>query len=148
MRRRLRSPPKATQAGAAALTPLVDAMTILLVFLLKSYSVDPPVRPDDTDFQLASTASEQPVGPATDIDVTSDGIYVDGLRTASSEYYSQKEEALIRELYDAMQGRTVKTVNVRADGKTPYRLLGKVMFTLQQAGVEGVSLVAQSRSGL
>ena len=148
MRRRLRSPPIAPNNGAAALTPLVDAMTILLVFLLKSYSVDPPVRPDDSGFQLANTASEQPVGPATDIDVTADGIYVDGLRTASSVYYRDRDDALVRELYDALQGRSTKTVNVRADGRTPYRLLGKVMFTLQESGVERISLVAQSRAGL
>jgi biopolymer transport protein ExbD len=123
-------------------------MTILLVFLLKSYSVDPPVRPDDSGFQLASTASEQPVGPATDIDVTADGIYVDGLRTASSAYYRDRDDALVRELYDALQGRSAKSVNVRADGRTPYRLLGKVMFTLQESGVERITLVAQSRAGL
>lgn len=134
--------------GSAALTPLVDAMTILLVFLLKSYSVDPPVRPDDSDFNLAQTAGEQPVGPGIDIDVTQDGIYVDGIRTASSAFYREHEDVLIRELYDRLQARAGGTVNVRADGRTPYRLLGKILFTLQESGVEQISLVARSRSGM
>lgn len=148
MRRRLRRPARHSPTGAAVLTPLVDAMTILLVFLLKSYSVDAPVRPDDENFRLAFTATEQPVGPGTDIDLTSDGIYVDGQRTASSTFYLEHQDVLIRELYDRLQTHPGGIVNVRADGRTPYRLLGKVMFTLQQAGVEQISLIAQSRAGL
>ena len=147
--KRLRSPrPRATGTGSGALASLVDIITILLVVLLKSYSVDAPVRPDDPDFRLATSASDSPVGPAIDIDVTADAIYVSGRRTASSGYYLEHEELLIEELYARLQGQAGRAVNVRVDGAIPYALVRKVLFSAREAGVERLTIVAQSRAGL
>ncbi len=146
MRRLRTTRPRPTAAGVLA--PLVDIITILLVVLLKSYSVDAPVRPEDPDFRLPLSASESPVGPAIDIDVTQEAIYVSGLRTAASSYYLEREDLLIEELYARLQGQAGRAVNVRVDGEIPYLLVRKVLFSAREAGVERLTLVAQSRSGL
>ena len=61
MRRGLR-PLRAVSSGTnplyAALAPMVDVLTILLVFLLRTWSTDPPVRPDDPSFQLPLSVEE------------------------------------------------------------------------------------------
>ena len=55
MRRLTKPARKKADFGAAALAPMVDMLTILLVFLLKSWSTDPPVRPDDKSFALPTS---------------------------------------------------------------------------------------------
>ncbi len=147
--RRLR--PAARWGGGTAhpgLAPLVDVVMILLVFLLRAYSVDPPVRPDDPGFQLPTSASEDPVGPALAVDVTMSEIAVEGIRTAATGYYDTHEDELVEELYVRVQGRGSDEVNVRVDGDVPYRVTRKVLFTCQQAGAERLTLVARSRAGL
>lgn len=136
------------QASVGPLAPLVDVITILLVVLLKTYSVDAPVRPEDPDFALALSASEEPVGPAIDIDVTTQAIYVSGQRTAGSSYYLEHDDLLIEELYTRLQGQAGRAVNVRVDGSIPYALVRKVLFSAREAGVQRLTIVAQSRSGL
>ena len=44
--------------------------TILLVFLLKSWSTDPPVRPNDASFALPSSTSDSPVSSVRSLDLT------------------------------------------------------------------------------
>jgi len=126
----------------------VDVITILLVFLLKSYSVDLPVRPDDPDFHLPGSASESPVGPAIDIDVTPEAIYVSGQRAASTVYYLEHDELLVMELYSSLQGQAGHSVNLRVHQDIPYLLVRKLLFSAREAGVERLTLVARSRAGL
>ncbi len=139
---------RARRPFVGPLAPLVDVITILLVVLLKTYSVDAPVRPDDPSFSLPLSASETPVGPAIDIDVTVDAIYVSGQRTAASTYYLEHEDLLIEELYTRLQGQGGRAVNVRVDGGIPYALVRKVLFSAREAGVQRLTLIAQSRTGL
>jgi biopolymer transport protein ExbD len=140
--------PRRRAGTSGPLAPLVDVITILLVVLLKSYSIDAPVRPDDPSFSLPLSASEQPVGPAIEIDITAEAIYVSGLRAAASSYYLEHDDLLIEELYGRLQGQAGRAVNVRVDGDIPYALVRKALFSAREAGVERVTVVAQSRSGL
>lgn len=142
-RRRATAPP-----GLGGLTPLVDVITILLVFLLRSYSTDPPVRPDDPTFELPMSALEEPVGPALEVDVTPSLIAVDGVRAADTGYYADHGDELVEELYVRVQAVGAGAVNVRVDGDVPYRVTRRVLFTCQQAGAERLTVVTRSRAGL
>lgn len=147
--RRLRKKKGATGpgTGAAALAPMVDMLTILLVFLLKSWSTDPPVRADDPSFELPTSTSEIPVKSAVEIDVTDDGIYIEGIRLTGTRFYVDQDDTLIREVHDVL-AMNPSPVQVRMDEDAPYVLLRKLLFTAQQAGVEDVTVVAVSRSSL
>ncbi|MCP4810669.1 MAG: hypothetical protein GY913_18360 [Proteobacteria bacterium] len=133
--------------SAAALAPMVDMLTILLVFLLKSWSTDPPVRADDTTFALPTSTSETPVQTATTIDVTDDGIYLDDIRVAGTRFYVEQDDTLVREVHGVLSVAP-SPVQIRMDEEAPYILLRKLLFTVQQAGVEDVTVVAVSRSSL
>jgi biopolymer transport protein ExbD len=135
-------------AGQAAYAPLVDMLSILLFFMLRSFSMDSPVRPDDPDFRLPSSSGREAVRHATQVDVTSEAVYLDGERIASVAYYLAHDDALIPELYEDLQGGACRSVSLRADGRVPYELLRKVIFTAQEAGVERVDLVAVGLLGM
>ncbi len=147
MRRRLTGRPRGV-GGTAWLPPFVDLLTILLVFLLKSWSSDPPVRPDDAGFALPTSTMEGELQPALAIDVTEEAVYLRGVRLAGAAYYLERDDQLIEELYAPLQQLASKRVLVRADEDVPYRLLRKIVFTAREAGVERVALVAESNAGL
>ncbi len=140
--------PAVLHHGQAAYAPLVDMLTILLFFILKSFSMDTPIRPDDPTFRLPASAGREYVAKVTRIDVTGDAIYVDGERAASSTFYLEHDDEIVQELYERLQGTASRSANVRADGRVPWRLLRKVVYTAQVARVETLDLVAVSRSGL
>lgn len=146
MRRLTRRGP-ASAVSWASLAPMVDLLTILLVFLLKSWSSDPPVRPDDPSFALAVSTSEAPAPPLRAIDLTESGIFLDGHRLAGSRYYREQDAQLIAELYEALQ-QDAGPVQVRVDGDQPYGLVRKTLFTAQEAGVRELTLVSASNSSL
>ena len=149
MRRRLVSTaPPSSGVDAAALAPLVDVVTLLLLFLLRAWSTDPPIRPDDPSFSLASSASEAPAPRITPVDVGEDGIWVADVRVTGTRFYAESDELMVREVYEAVQERGTKAVALRLDADVPYKVVRKLLFTLQQAGVKDVSIVAASRAGL
>lgn len=148
MKRLLSRSRSSSALGSAALAPMVDLMTILLVFLLKSYSTDAPVRPGDTDFALPMTTSEQPVQQHISVDLTTHGLYLEGQRVAGTRYYLKNPDTLITELHGALQQMPGDHVQIRADGTLPYSLTRKALFTAQQAGKSKVTVVAVSRSSL
>ena len=150
MRRRLalgRRPPDAGLA-TGALASMVDLLTILLVVLLRTWSSEPPLELAEPAARLPLSRSEEPVGAGVIVDVGPTGLYVEGSRTGSVAYLAQDQDLLIRSLYEDLQARGGRRVLVRAHGATPWSLLGKVMYTAQQAGYAEVELVAVSTSSL
>ncbi len=146
-RRRLTRPP-ATAGSAAWLSSLVDLLTLLLLFLLRSYSTDPPVRPGDLDFQLPTSTAEAEARGVLTLDVTRDAICRDGARAAGVAWYLDHDEALIDELYAPLLQAGGPSLMIRAHEDTPYALLRKLLVAAREAGVEEVQLVAVSRAAL
>lgn len=130
-----------------ALAPLVDMMTLMLVFLLRSYSTEAAPAPPEGHFELAGTVSEETRKPAVEILISQEAIYVDGRRVVAVAYLP--EALLVRELYDPlllMRGKA--RVEVHADRTIPWSVLKRVLHTARTAGFEDLSLVAASTSSL
>jgi biopolymer transport protein ExbD len=127
---------------------MVDLFTLLLVFLLASFSTDDPVRPTDRGFALPRSTSERPVPRGNAIDLTKEAIYLDDIRLASSSYYAQHSEALIQELYWPLLKMEKGTLLIRSDADMPYDMLQKLIFTAREAGWREIALVAQSKKSL
>ena len=127
----------------AALTPMVDIFTLLLVVLLASFSTDTPLR-----FTLAETHSDLAVPKASAVDLTSDGIYLNETRLTSSSFYATASEALVQELYWPLLQMEKGPLLIRADAEMPYVLIQKLIFTAQEAGWKELSLVAESKKSL
>jgi biopolymer transport protein ExbD len=148
MRRMFRSSPARSGPSVAALMPLVDILTILLVAVLRTWSTQPPIQPVETGFELPISRSEGEPSLSLAIDVGLDGVYVNGLRAASSSHWSQAQGVLIPGLLDALQMTSPARVRVRAHSDAPWTLVSKVLSTAQHAGVGDVELVAISQASL
>ncbi|MDP6935091.1 MAG: biopolymer transporter ExbD [Myxococcota bacterium] len=148
--RRIWSRPRTSQGlSAAALAPMVDLLTILLVALLRTWTSEPVLEPLEAGFVLPQSRQETtPNRQALQLDIGSNGIYVDGWRAGASEFWMNQDSALVTDVYDALQGRTGETAVIRAHRDVPWSLVGKVMFTVQQAGYSKIELVAVSRASL
>lgn len=148
MRRRLLpSPEPEGRLSAAALAPLVDLLTLLLVFLLRGFSTDPPLDLHEA-FELARSASEVEAPRQLAIDVTPSALYVDGRRVGATAYFQSGQDPLIRDVYDALLIGGSSRVDLRVDASVPYIVVRKLLHTVREAGVERVALVAESRAGL
>src|SRR5688572_20229283 len=134
-RRLLSAPPPASSAGLdiGALAPMVDMMTLLLVFLMRSYATDPAPAPPQGSFHLAATLSEDARRPALEILVSSEAIYVEGSRVIATPYLP--EELLVREIYDRLLATRDKArpVEIHADAAIPYGALKRILHTAKAA---------------
>lgn len=150
MRRRLlRRAGPAPSAGldVGALAPLVDMMTLLLVFLLRSWSEEAPPTPPEGSFELPGTVSEDPRSAAIVVLISEEAVYIEGHRVIAVAYLPA--ELLVRELYDpllAMRGR--RRLEVHADRRVTYAVLKRVLHTARTAGFEEIALVAANNASL
>ena len=87
--------------SAAALTPMVDLFTILVIAVLRASSPEPPIKALTSDFQLPISRSEIESTKASAIEIGIDGIALDGIRIGSTVYWS-KQKALMPELKSAL----------------------------------------------
>ncbi len=137
------------------LTAMVDVFTVLLVFLLKSYSADstlaPPV-PLNLPVSTAMTTSEI----SMTITVTEKALFLDKTRIEDPAYLSANRPD-IPGLHDALAVRLpntsnpsnhdLKKVTILGDRNIPYSLLKKVIFTCSQAGIQDIQLAVLQKVG-
>mgnify|MGYP006290521307 CR=1 FL=1 len=143
---------------------LMDAFTIILCFLLKSFGSDPVQIRESEDLKLPRTSSEQPLEDAVVIGISSKSIQVDDRKVADlrngavdeSMKRDGQEGLLINPLYDALKEKVqhLKMVNARTGGtfkgmalvvghnETSYRLITEVLYTAGQAEFEKFKFVA------
>jgi len=123
-------------------------MTILVIAVLRTWSTDAPAELPEEGLRLPLSSQEAPVNKGIVVDVGVDGLYVEGWRAGSATYWSDSDEVLIGEVYEALQLLGGDRITVRAHESAPWSLVGKVMFTAKQAGYPNVELVAVSRASL
>ncbi len=145
-----------TKSEDVNMNSLMDILTIMLVFLLKSYATDPINITPSSDLELVrSTSLLQPAATVT-VTVSKSAIVVDnkpvlvvkdGKVEASQKRGGEDGFFIIplnRELVNAAESkRRLASVNpsvtfdgvctIVMDGDTPYRLLTEIMYTAGQA---------------
>ena len=132
----------------AALTPLVDVFTLVLIAVLQSWSVQPPSTLAEEVMRLPMSRIDTTPTAGVLVDVGPSGVHVNGWRAASTTHWSASESVDIPPLGTALHQAGGTRALVRADTNAPWKLLGKVLFTIQQAGYSDVELVALSPSSL
>jgi len=134
------------------ITSLMDIMTIILVFLLKSYSTeDIQIAPSD-DLRLPSSSAQKPPELAVNAVVSKVNITVDGVKvvdvsggTVGEEY---KRGTLISPLFDTLKEKADEAkalaernpankfkgrILLQCDRDIPFSLVREVMYTAGQA---------------
>ena len=147
--------------------PMMDMMTILLVFLLKQFSIQASAMAM-AGMQLPSSSSEKPSTEAVKIMVTANAILVEGDAVASVLNHavdpSVKRDGAngyyITPLVDTLTKHANRlkkiaalggppfdnTAMVMVDKGTPYRLLSEVLYSAGQAEFRNYRLVVIKRS--
>jgi biopolymer transport protein ExbD len=148
---------RADVAQPLAITSLMDAMVIILCFLLKSYASDPVNIQQSDVLELPMSVAKEPLERAVVIAITADAILVDdvkvvGLRSGAVDPSNKRDGAngfFIEPLYQslqnamqkakAMQQRNAQAVTslgmamILGDKRCSYRLLSEVLYTAGQA---------------
>lgn len=150
------------------ITPMMDMMTILLVFLLKQFSVQAVALQMPPELQLPTSTIEQQRPLAVNITITSSAIIVEGdgvttVRAGAVDPSVKRDGAngyYITPLVDvltkhanrlkkiaAMGGSAFDgTAMVMVDKNTPYRLLTEVLYSAGQAEFKNYHLVVIKKS--
>jgi len=133
--------------GALSITSMMDMMTIILVFLLKSYQTeDVSVAPSE-DLQIPISSAQKSPKLAVNVVVSRKDIVVDGAwvldldRSISSETGAEeivvpdneKRGQLISKLYDLMleKAETAKDLGARA-GQEEFEFKGEVLLQVDK----------------
>jgi len=132
---------------ALNLTSMIDMFTILVVFLLKSYSAEGQIVTVSDEMMLPESRSQQPIHLNLEIVVTARAILVDGDPVVAVNETILSQGNPIPELVDRLSDHLEYTrqmrgttdgeemkVNIMGDVATPAILLQRVMSSCAQAG--------------
>lgn len=131
------------------LTSLVDVMTILLVFLIKSFSVEGDIVTPAEDLQLPVSTSEKPPRLRCSIVITKTAIMAEGEIVERLSDIADSDSLLVPPLYSYMKAQYVKTrssserpeVIIQCDRDVEYAYVKKVMYTCSKAGFSDFSVL-------
>lgn len=143
---------------------LMDAFTIILCFLLKTFGSDPVQIRESDDLKLPRSSTSDALVDATVIGISSRSIQVNDVKVVDlrngavdeSMKRDGQEGLMINPLYDALKEVTqhLKMIKARTGGKfegqalvvgdrnTSYRLISEVLYTAGQAEFEKFKFVA------
>ncbi|MBX9768576.1 MAG: biopolymer transporter ExbD [Bdellovibrionales bacterium] len=138
------------------ITSMVDMFTLLLVFLLKTYSSSAVEITVDKDLNLPYSVSAKEPKEVLKLVVSKTGIFVDTKEVVhfengqiTADMLDQKDNQFIRPLYEALDVEAKKsrdiaqvndtvqfdgTVLMQAEKSLDYGLLKKVLYTASMAG--------------
>ncbi len=148
------------------LTAMVDMFTILVVFLLKSYSTSAVVINPQEGLKLPQSSSQSEPIEALRLVVSNAGIFVDEEKILDltdgilNEADTDKTDRdFIRPLYEALNAQAQKSKEIsekntdlkfegkivlQADARLNYKVLKKVMYTSSMAGYADMKLATMA----
>lgn len=144
------------QRGTVMITSMMDILTTLLFFLLKSFvsdagpSTPPPgvVLPNSTSEEMVENSiviavshesillGEKPVVRIKDA-LARDGIYIEELAGSLDGAWTQMEDLAKRA---GREDKLTAKVTIQGDRDMEFRVLQKVMYTCNQRGFDEISL--------
>lgn len=151
---------KARSGGEAKLniTSMMDMFTIILVFLLKSFSTQGQLVTPAKGLLLPTSSVERNAEQARDVKILHNSIVVEDRVVVDQKGYAsllEQKDFMISPLYDVLtkyadEARRAADlfgtefsgeISIQGDVKVPYKILTKVMYTCGQAGYPVMNLV-------
>jgi biopolymer transport protein ExbD len=144
------------------LTPMMDIMTMLLVFLVKSFEAAPENININASLRPPESTTQVSMRPATKVTITKDALLVDDVPVLSmgSVRTTENEQASIPALREALIERAdhLKAVERRggspfdgrlmvvADETTPYSVVTSVLVTAGESKFSEYKLVVMQKA--
>jgi len=139
--------------GPLALIPMIDMMTILVVYLLV-HTADMEILPNSKNITIPQSTSDQKPRETTVVMVTRDMLYVNGqpvisvadLGAAPDPVVEPLKAALSQQVAGMLPGSEAKReVTVMAEKSLPYSVLRKIVASSSDAEYTKVSLAVVER---
>ncbi|MDT8395778.1 MAG: biopolymer transporter ExbD [bacterium] len=143
------------------ITSMLDMFTILIIFLLKSYSAEGIILPIPAELHIPYSTTRNAPEPGLVVEVTMNSLVVDGrFLDVDLKSVQRSDELLIEELYEylmikAAQYEQISSLNPNAgftgqlvlegDRDVPFRFLKKILYTCGQAGFINQSLAVYKK---
>ncbi len=137
-------------SASVNLISMMDILTVLLLFLLKSYSAGGEVMVPQPGVKLPESTAESMPQASLIISIDGDVIKLGTERVASVAEVTSSSDSGIPSLAErlpaaatvagAHESKKGTAVTIQGDRNIEYSLLRKVMFTLSQSGYDNVSL--------
>ena len=135
--------------GPLALVPMIDMLTILVVYLLV-HAADYEILPNTKNIAIPQSVSEAKPRESVTLLVTRDTVYVNGAAVVPLEVVRSSEGGVVEPLVvalrgvggrDMLSGRTDRReVTVLADRELPYSVMRRIMSSASAADYTAVSL--------
>lgn len=152
-----------TSSGRAQLqlTSMMDMFTIILVFLLKTYSTHGQLINPSRDLTLPKSVIQHPPETGLDVTVSADWIMVNDKPIIQTQSLGSMEGYLIEPVYQELQryareaqkmeelygAKFSGKVTIQGDKDIPYQMLIKVMYTCGQSSYPNMRLVVYKKEG-
>lgn len=135
------------------LTPMIDTLIVLLIFLVKSYSVTPAYLTPTQSIELSRTISKDAAPDKPALMIGKDGILLDGkiliafkdgvpLRDFSKDAFIPE----LKERLDKLKGSDPEfsgTLILQADKTIPFHVLRPILRTAGVAGFYDIKFAGQ-----
>lgn len=161
--RRHRWRPETNGSGSVNLISMMDILTVLLLFLLKSYVAGGEVMVPAPGIRLPASTADQPPPTSVVVAIAGGEIMVSGEHAASMSEALQSDGLEIAPLSARLQAIQAqqdeiarmrgtksdpasRTVTIQGDRDIEFKVLQKVMYTLGQNGYENISLAVLQKS--
>lgn len=136
--------------------PMVDIMTILVIFLLQQFSSTGEVLYMQKDIKLPDARHGQAIEPAPVVAISGQHLVLSGTKVADLSQIEKDPFLAIPALEERLRDERKRwefvhqndpdrerawrgEVNVQADVKVPFRLVKRVMYSAAQAGYPNVN---------
>jgi biopolymer transport protein TolR len=139
--------------GPLALVPMIDMLTILVVYLLV-HTADTEILPNTKNISIPQSVSVQKPREATVVTVTRDMLYVNGEAVVSVAEVGGSAQNVIEPLRAVLAAQPAnvlggnagqREVTVMAEKSLPYAVLKKVVASCSAADYAKVSLAVVER---
>ncbi|OQX96240.1 hypothetical protein B6I21_01445 [candidate division KSB1 bacterium 4572_119] len=140
---------------ALKLTSMIDMFTILLVFLLKSYSAEGQIMSVSPDLQLPQSTAQKAPQTTSIIAITQNDILLDGHKIGTVDRIMRTKDNLIKALENELKQKRrlsekvselhsdiifTGKISIQADKELPYLVIKKIMFTCGRVGYNDIML--------
>ncbi|MDZ7373927.1 MAG: biopolymer transporter ExbD [candidate division KSB1 bacterium] len=137
------------------LTSMIDMFTILLVFLLKSFSTEGDILTVAKDLRLPESTANKPPQTASIIAVTPEWILLDGNRIVRTQEVLENRGAIVQPLREELSRlrkltETIASISqgmeftgnivIQGDKSIPFAVLKKIMYTCGSVGYNNMLL--------
>ncbi len=129
------------------LTSLIDVMTILLVFLIKSFSVEGDIITQSPQVQLPVSVSKQKPEIVQSVEITKTNITSGGTVITDIKSFCNNKELMIEPLYKKLKNNLKNNkIMIQSDKDIEFNIVKRVMFTCSKAGFTDFTVLVIEKS--